>query len=90
MCSPLSGEADQRCSWRVIRLMTQTGLLGRLPPQMTDGWPLHWQQRPMDACWQLHCDGISRRYIPAFYDNRHNASLSNELAVRIATEHCRG
>ena len=40
--------------------------------------------------WQLHCDGISRRYIPAFYDNRHNAGLSNELAVRIATEHCRG
>ena len=44
----------------------------------------------MDTRWQLHCDGISRRYIPAFYDNRHDAGFSNELAVRIATEHCRG
>jgi hypothetical protein len=24
--SPLSGEADQRCSWRVIWLMTRCGL----------------------------------------------------------------
>jgi len=40
--------------------------------------------------WQLHRDGVSHRYIPAFYDNRHNASLANELALRIATEHCRG
>jgi hypothetical protein len=40
--------------------------------------------------WQLHRDDVSHRYIPAFYDNRHNASLANELALRIATEHCRG
>ena len=39
---------------------------------------------------QLHRDGVSHRYIPAFYDNRHNASLANELALRIATEHSRG
>jgi hypothetical protein len=44
----------------------------------------------MDTRWQLHCDGISRRYIPALYDNCHDASLSNELAVRIATKHGRG
>jgi hypothetical protein len=44
----------------------------------------------MDTRWQLHSDGISRRDIPALYDNRHNAGLSNELAVRIATEHGRG
>ena len=44
----------------------------------------------MDTHRQRHCDGISRRYIPALYDNRHNASLSNELAVRIAADHARG
>jgi hypothetical protein len=43
----------------------------------------------MDTAWQVHCDNISRGYIAAFDDNRHHASLPDELAVRIAIEHAR-
>src|SRR3954466_4562789 len=51
---------------------------------------LHWQKNAPFTLGQFYCDCVSRLHNTTGDDNRHDARLANEMALRIASEYSRG